>query len=73
MDDAELAQGFEAMHRNNALAAHENRTRRPYHGEVLECVECGEEIPEGRRAAEPGCDLCVECKQLEEKQSPTRR
>lgn len=25
------------------------------------CVECGEEIPQGRRDAVPGVKLCVEC------------
>lgn len=25
------------------------------------CVECGEEIPQGRRDALPGVKLCVEC------------
>ena len=31
-------------------------------GESLsECAECGEEIPERRRAAIPGVKLCVEC------------
>ena len=31
-------------------------------GESLrECAECGEEIPEARRAALPGVKLCVDC------------
>jgi phage/conjugal plasmid C-4 type zinc finger TraR family protein len=31
-------------------------------GESLaECAECGEEIPEKRRAAIPGVKLCVDC------------
>ncbi|MEG5393716.1 TraR/DksA C4-type zinc finger protein, partial [Enterobacter hormaechei] len=25
------------------------------------CVECGEDIPEPRRAAVPGCKTCAEC------------
>ena len=25
------------------------------------CAECGDKIPEGRRAALPGVQLCVEC------------
>lgn len=25
------------------------------------CHECGEDIPEGRRKASPGCKYCVEC------------
>jgi phage/conjugal plasmid C-4 type zinc finger TraR family protein len=27
------------------------------------CDECGDEIPEGRRKAIPGCRLCIPCKQ----------
>lgn len=37
-----------------------NRVR--YCGEsATHCVECGEEIPQGRRDALPGVQLCVEC------------
>ncbi len=35
---------------------------------ALECVECGEEIPENRRRALPGVKLCVAC-QAERDQS----
>lgn len=31
------------------------------------CEECGEDIPEGRRVAIPGVQLCVECQSLSEK------
>ena len=67
MDVFDRAQQIEALHRNNAMAAHANRERQPYHGEVFECVECGDEIPEGRRLAEPGTDLCTRCKSAKEK------
>lgn len=41
--------------------------RERYVGEsALECVDCGVEIPEGRRKAVPGCQLCADCKQLGE-------
>lgn len=30
------------------------------------CVECGEEIPEGRRAAIPGVRLCVPCQEAQD-------
>lgn len=33
-------------------------------GESLrDCAECGEPIPEGRRAAIPGVKLCIDCQQ----------
>jgi len=25
------------------------------------CVECGDELPEARRKAYPGCTMCVDC------------
>ena len=28
---------------------------------ALQCMECGEDIPEGRRLAVPGVRLCVAC------------
>ncbi|NBO60571.1 MAG: DksA/TraR family C4-type zinc finger protein [Flavobacteriia bacterium] len=27
----------------------------------LICHDCGDEIPEGRRLAQPGCMFCVQC------------
>lgn len=32
----------------------------------LNCAWCGEEIPEARREAEPGCDLCITCQNEKE-------
>ncbi len=31
-----------------------------------ECAMCGEEIPEARQKAVPGCTLCVDCKRKTE-------
>lgn len=73
MDVFDRAQQIEALHRNNALAAHANRVRPRCPVEVTECEECGDEIPEGRRKAEPGCILCVECKSREEKRGKNPR
>ena len=30
------------------------------------CESCGVAIPEARRIAVPGCDLCVTCKEIDE-------
>lgn len=30
---------------------------------AIECVECGEDIPEARRKALPGVKLCLDCQQ----------
>lgn len=37
------------------------RARLPHGEGTRECVECGEEIPAGRRAALPGVTTCVAC------------
>lgn len=37
------------------------RSRIPLGDGTLECVECGEEIPAGRRQALPGATTCVAC------------
>jgi phage/conjugal plasmid C-4 type zinc finger TraR family protein len=56
----ELAGEAEENQRQQAVA---NRVQ--YYGvSALECGECGDEIPEKRRIAIPGCRLCVDCQQL---------
>ena len=37
------------------------RSRLPSGESLAECEECGEEIPQARRAALPGVRLCVAC------------
>jgi phage/conjugal plasmid C-4 type zinc finger TraR family protein len=37
------------------------RARMPAGEGTLNCVECGDEIPEGRRRALPGATTCVNC------------
>lgn len=37
------------------------RARLPQGESALECVECGDEIPERRRQALPGVTTCVAC------------
>ena len=37
------------------------RARMPAGEGTLECVECGEDIPEARRKALPGVTTCVAC------------
>ncbi|HEX8256591.1 MAG TPA: DksA/TraR family C4-type zinc finger protein [Allosphingosinicella sp.] len=34
------------------------------------CIECGEEIPEGRRRALPGARTCVACQSARDRRSP---
>lgn len=36
----------------------------------IECQECGEDIPEARRLAVPGCPHCVDCQQEIDRRRP---
>lgn len=40
---------------------------KPVPQSATECAECGNEIPEGRRRAIKGVQLCTECQQLTER------
>ena len=42
-------------------AVERTRSRLPRGESLLECEECGGEIPQGRREALPGVRLCVAC------------
>ena len=33
------------------------------------CIQCGKEIPEARRAAMPGVQLCVPCQEAEDREA----
>ena len=35
--------------------------------EYLECIDCGDEIPEKRRKAIPGCPRCINCQAIVDK------
>ena len=54
MDEIDRVQAMEELERGSALA------RRPMQVGIA-CLACGEEIAPERRAALPGCCLCVEC------------
>ncbi|MFS9669534.1 TraR/DksA C4-type zinc finger protein [Klebsiella pneumoniae] len=41
--------------------------RQPVRASATNCEECGTEIPEGRRTAQPGVLLCVDCKCIQER------
>ena len=48
------------------------RSRLPHGESLLECEECGGEIPEGRREALPGVRLCVACQSERDRHATTR-
>ncbi|ELO0933425.1 TPA: TraR/DksA family transcriptional regulator, partial [Pseudomonas aeruginosa] len=51
-----------------ALAQRTNTRLAP---SALWCEDCGEQIPEARRQAAPGCECCISCQELRE--HPARR
>ena len=58
-DDMDFCQQINQELIDDALADH---CRRRLHGESSEtCLDCGEEIPQARRAAVRGCCRCYGC------------
>lgn len=47
--------------------------RRPVGESLSHCAECGEEIPQARRAALPGVKLCIACQQDRDARPQLRR
>lgn len=66
-DEIDRAQALEQQLLRDALAAHQRRSAvralpaAEFCGEHLDDSGCGDEIPAARRAAVPGCQLCVAC------------
>ena len=67
-EEAEMGQ-LHAIHNNmNAIANVRRQLEKQAAQPSLEfCEECGDEIPEARRNAIPGCTLCVFCKEKQER------
>lgn len=67
-EEQELAQISSLMENEAALRKareeYDNKASKP---SLEECKECGEPIPEARRKAVPGVELCLECATLNEK------
>jgi len=62
-DEGDIAASWQQSQIEQALEA-----RKRLIGEsALECVECGEPIPDERRVAVPGVTLCVECQEEAER------
>ena len=64
-DEAENSSEAEAKYRNGAIMEVLNRIQ-PCLSRFF-CDECGDEIPEARRVAMPGCTLCIDCQKDFEK------
>lgn len=58
MDIIDSASEVEELQRNAALAAHRiNRLA----VSAVKCSDCGDDLPQARRIAYPGCTMCVDC------------
>ena len=64
-DDADLAQARAELEEQLLLAAF--RAAAPARQTGRACVACGDEIPAPRRAAMPGCRLCLCCQNQQER------
>ncbi len=64
-DVFDRAQDLDATMRDAAIA--EQRARMGHGPALLRCEDCGEEIPEARRAAVAGCRTCIDCQGLRER------
>ncbi len=60
MDPIDLASEFEQRELEANLSIALAAARQTGESEEF-CVDCGEEIPEQRRRAVPGCKRCVSC------------
>lgn len=66
MDIIDSASEVEELQRNAALAAHRiNRLA----VSAVTCSDCGDELPEARRIAYPGCTMCIDCQADAEKRN----
>lgn len=69
MDIINTAAEIEELQRNAALSAHRiNRNA----VSAEHCVDCGDYIPEPRRAAVPGCQTCAYCQSVIELRNKQR-
>ncbi len=67
-EEAEMAQLHSIHIHMNAVAEHRRQMAQQQALPSAEfCEECGEEIPEARRIAVPGVQLCIFCKEKSER------
>jgi phage/conjugal plasmid C-4 type zinc finger TraR family protein len=67
MDDCDIANEIAERYLIGNISA----ARAGFQGDLAiargECLDCGEEIPEARRAAVPGCLRCITCQTIWER------
>ncbi len=70
MDEADIAQRNQEQFDRWALQRQLNGT--PQGESAEECEDCGDDIPEPRRNAAPGCTRCIGCQQRWEREQRGR-
>jgi len=72
MDYADKASIAETNTRNMSLSALKRLAAKHNLGmSASNCRNCGEEIPEARRKAQPDCEYCIACQAQHERQEAT--
>lgn len=71
MEEVERSQ--DDQERFNQFAVKQQLATMPKGESAEECEDCGDNIPEDRREAYPGCKRCVTCQQLVERKRKGRR
>lgn len=67
-EEAEIAQINSLIMNDNAVhKVRDALAKQAKQPSLEECEECGDEIPEARRIAVPGCTLCIYCKEKSER------
>lgn len=67
-EEAEIAQINNLVMNDNAInKVRDALAKQAAQPSLEECEECGDEIPEARRIAVPGCTLCIYCKEKSER------
>jgi phage/conjugal plasmid C-4 type zinc finger TraR family protein len=59
-DEVDAATGYNEDFQAYVLEQ-QQRNREPANYTGTDCVDCGDEIPEERRKAQPGCRRCLSC------------
>lgn len=57
----DAASELEEMQREQAIAAHRIDRNAV---SATNCIDCGDNIPQARREAVPGCRTCADCQQI---------
>lgn len=72
MDIFDKAQETDAQFTAMSIDAVKRLAAQQRYASATDCGWCGEEIPEARRQAVPGCELCARCQEEKERMKERR-